>query len=89
MDNEAKFKSSKEEIMTGTIAVILIISIPIIAIVTDHFQKQTKLKHKFIQEELQLEKLKHDNYLLETEKLRLELQKQLLLGDESEKKKIM
>lgn len=45
--------------MTGTIAVVLIFSIPIIAIVTDHFQKQTKLKHKFIQEELQLEKLKH------------------------------
>ena len=75
--------------MTGTIAVILIFSIPIIAIVTDHFQKQTKLKHKFIQEELELEKLKHENFLLETEKLRLELQKQLQLEDQSEKKKIM
>lgn len=75
--------------MTGTIAVILIFSVPIIAIVTGHLQKQTKLKHKMIQEELQLEKLKHENYLLETEKLRLELQKQLQLEDPNEKKKIM
>lgn len=75
--------------ITGTIAVIMVFSIPITAIVTSHLRKQTKLKHNFIQEELQLEKLKHDNYLLETEKLRLELQKQLLLEDQNEKKKIM
>lgn len=75
--------------MTETIAVILVFSIPIIAIITSHLQKQTKLKQKFIQEELQLEKLKHENFLLETEKLRLELQKQLQLEEHNEKKKIM
>lgn len=61
--------------MTGTITVIMIFSIPIIAIVTDHFQKQTKLKHKMIQDEIQLEKLKHENFLIETQKMRVELEK--------------
>ena len=74
---------------TGTIAVVLIFSIPIIAIITDHFQKQTKLKHKMIQEELELEKLKHENYLLETQKLRLELEQQLQLEDPNDKKNII
>ncbi|MFT4416449.1 hypothetical protein ACLM5H_21535 [Fredinandcohnia humi] len=61
--------------MTGLVTVVMIFSIPLVAIVTDHFQKQSKYKHKLIQEELELEKLKHENYLLETEKMRLELEK--------------
>jgi hypothetical protein len=31
-----------------------------------------------IKDELELEKLKHENYLIETEKLRLELQQKLV-----------
>jgi hypothetical protein len=61
--------------MTGTISVIMVFSIPIIAIVTSHFQKQAKLKHKMIIDEMELEKLKHQNYLIETEKMKLELEK--------------
>ncbi|MFE8694749.1 hypothetical protein ACFYKT_00090 [Cytobacillus sp. FJAT-53684] len=64
--------------MTGTIAVVMIFSIPIIAIVTDHFQKQTKTKHKMIQDELELEKLKHENYMIETQKMRIELEQMQL-----------
>ncbi|MDQ0154639.1 hypothetical protein [Robertmurraya andreesenii] len=60
--------------MTGTIAVIMIFSIPIIAIITSHFQNQSKLKHKMIQDEIELEKLKHENFLIETQKMRLELE---------------
>ena len=71
--------------MTGTIAVIMIFSIPIIAIITTHFQSQTKMKQKMLQDELTLEKLKHENYLLETEKLRLELENQLKLEDPNKK----
>jgi hypothetical protein len=70
--------------MTGTITVIMIFSIPIIAIVTSHFQKQSKYKHKMIQDELELEKLKHQNYLIETEKMRLELE-QMKLGEPKDK----
>lgn len=66
----------------------MIFSMPIIAIVTDHFQQQTKLKHKMIKDELELEKLKHENYLIETQKMRLELE-QMKLGDSKEKNQFM
>ncbi|MBS4189684.1 hypothetical protein KHA94_05605 [Bacillus sp. FJAT-49705] len=74
--------------MTGTIAVIMIFSIPIIAIVTDHFQKQSKVKHKMIQDQLELEKLKHENYLIETQKMRIELE-QMQIEDSHSKKKLL
>jgi hypothetical protein len=61
--------------MTGTISVIMIFSIPIIAILTGYFSSQNKLKHKMLQDQIELEKLKHQNYLIETEKMRLELEK--------------
>ncbi|MCM3111042.1 hypothetical protein [Lederbergia lenta] len=64
--------------MTGIIAVVMIFSIPIIAIVTDHVQKSAKTKSNIIKEEIELEKLKHENFLLETEKLRLELEQMQL-----------
>lgn len=60
--------------MTGIVSVIMIFSIPIIAILTGHFQSQNKIKHKMIQDQIQLEKLKHENYLIETEKMKLELE---------------
>ena len=59
--------------MTGLVAVVMIFSIPIIKTITSHFQAQTKLKHQIIQDQLELEKMKHENFLLETEKMRLEL----------------
>ncbi|KQL19639.1 hypothetical protein ACFFHH_23715 [Cytobacillus solani] len=71
--------------MTGAIAIVMVFSIPIIAIVTDHFQKQSKIKHKMIQDELELERLKHQNYLIETQKMRLELE-QMQLGEQKDKK---
>lgn len=74
--------------MTGTITVIMIFSIPIIAIVTDHFQKQTKLKHKMIQDQIELEKLKHENFLIETQKMRVELEK-MQLENSSDKSRIL
>ena len=61
--------------MTGLVAVVLIFSVPIIAMITSHFEKQTKLKSQIIKDQLELEKMKHENFLLETEKLKLELQK--------------
>jgi len=62
--------------MTGIIAVILIFgAIPITGIITGHFQSQSKIKAKMLKDELELEKLKHENYLIETEKMKLELEK--------------
>ncbi|WP_456271367.1 hypothetical protein [Bacillus sp. AK031] len=64
--------------MTGTIAVIMVFSIPIIAILTDHFQKSYKYKQSIIQDELKLEKLKQENFVMETEKMKLELERMKL-----------
>lgn len=64
--------------MIGVIAVVMIFGIPMVAIVTSHFQKQTTLKAEMIKDELELEKLKHQNYLIETEKMKLELEKMQL-----------
>ncbi|WNB92229.1 hypothetical protein [Bacillus sp. NEB1478] len=74
--------------MTGIISVIMIFSIPLVAIITSHFQSQTKLKHKMIKDELELERLKHDNYVIETQKMRLELEQSKLLQSPDQKKSI-
>ncbi len=64
--------------MVAIIAVVLIFSIPIIDMILDHVRKQSVMKQKLLEEQLELEKIKHENYLLETEKLRLELEKMKL-----------
>jgi hypothetical protein len=72
--------------MTGTITVVMVFSIPIIAIVASHFQKQSKLKRDMIKDELELERLKQQNFLLETEKMKLELE-QMKIGSNTEDNK--
>ncbi|MDQ0273150.1 hypothetical protein [Cytobacillus purgationiresistens] len=71
--------------MTGIVAVVMVFSIPIIAIVSHHFQAQTKVKAKMIENQLELEKLKNENYMLETERMRIDLEKQLKIEDHKEK----
>ncbi|KAB2333263.1 hypothetical protein F7731_15485 [Cytobacillus depressus] len=73
---------------TGTVAVVMVFSIPIIAIVTTHLQKQSKIKHKIIQDQIELEKLKQENYLIETQKMKLEIE-QMQLEDFNNKQKIL
>lgn len=76
--------------MTGLIFIILLFSIPITRIITDHIQKQTKLKAQMIRDEIELEKIKHENYLLETETLKLQLEKERIhLESPMEKHTIM
>ncbi|KSU62674.1 hypothetical protein AS034_11225 [[Bacillus] enclensis] len=74
--------------MTGTIAVIMIFSIPIIAIFTDHIQKQSRTKQKMIEDQLKLEQLKHENFVIETEKMKLEL-KQMTLNEPEKDSKVL
>ncbi|AGX04893.1 MULTISPECIES: hypothetical protein [Bacillaceae] len=66
--------------MTGLVTVVMIFSIPLVAIVTSHYQSLAKTKVKIIEKELELEKLKHENYLIETQKMRIELEKMKLEG---------
>ena len=62
----------------GLVAVVMVFGIPIVAILTGYFTKQTKLKAEMVKDQLELEKLRHQNYLIETEKMRLELEKMQL-----------
>lgn len=57
------------------IIMAIIFAVPIVAIITSHFQKTARIKASYIKDQLELEKLKHENYLLETQKLKLELEK--------------
>lgn len=59
--------------MTELVAVVMIFSIPLAAIFTSYKRSQTKLQYKMIKEQVQLEKLKQENFLLETEKMKNEL----------------
>lgn len=66
-------------IVLGTM--LLIVSIPIVAIVTKHKRSAMNIQLQMIEKETELEKLKMENYVIETEKMRVELEqsKQALL----------
>ncbi|WP_046181064.1 hypothetical protein [Domibacillus tundrae] len=59
--------------MTDLISVIMIFSIPLVAIVTAHMRSQSKIQYKMVKDQIELEKLKQENFLLETEKMKMEL----------------
>ena len=66
----------------------MVFSIPLVAIVTSHYQKVAKIKHSMIKDEIELERLKHENFLLETEKMKIELN-QMKLESPLEKTKVL
>lgn len=70
-------------LVLGIVAIGGIISIA--GIVTDYRNKQSKLKIEALKHEIELEKIRKDNYLVETEKIRLEIEqtRQQLLVDQS------
>ncbi|MDI2585994.1 hypothetical protein OR571_02310 [Psychrobacillus sp. NEAU-3TGS] len=58
----------------GLVAIVMIFSIPLTAIWTTHLRKTQKYKAQIVKDEIELEKLKYNNFLIETEKMRLDLQ---------------
>ena len=64
------------EIFIPIIAIVIAGTIPITAIVTAHIRGKEKIKLQLIQQEIELEKIRLKGYEQETEKLRLELQKE-------------
>lgn len=56
------------------IIVGIVFSVPIIAIITTHLRKSAKVKYEILQQEIELEKIKQKNYIIETEKMKLELE---------------
>ncbi|CAI9385669.1 hypothetical protein ACTNDN_23300 [Niallia sp. HCP3S3_B10] len=61
--------------MITVIIVLTVFSIPLAGIITTHLEKQTKLNHAMLKDQLELERLKHENFLLETNKMKLEVEK--------------
>lgn len=61
--------------MITVIIVLTVFSIPLAGIITSHIEEQSKLKRAIVKDQLELEKLKHENFLLETDKLKLEVEK--------------
>lgn len=60
--------------LEGVIIVGLVMSVPIIAIITDHQRRIVKIKGEFMRGEIELEKLKQQNFIMETEKMKIELE---------------
>ena len=74
---------SLDEII-GLVSVIMVFSIPLTAIFLGHVRGNQKFKAKMLKDELELEKLKGENFIAETEKMRLELQQMQLVFAKSE-----
>lgn len=52
-----------------------IVVITLAGIITDYLSKKQKIHLKYVDKQIELEKLKHKNYLIETEKMKLELER--------------
>lgn len=74
--------------MEGVIIVAIVMSVPIVGIITDYKRKMMKFKAEMVREEIELEKLKQQNFIIETEKMKLELE-QMKLDYTSGKNEIM
>ena len=63
------------ELISVFIGMIIFITIVSLAgIITDHLNKQSKLKLEVLMQEIELEKVRKESYIIETEKLRLEIE---------------
>lgn len=58
----------------GFVAIVLTFSIPLSAIWTNHLRKSQKVRAQIVKDEIELEKLRYNSFLVETEKMRLDLQ---------------
>ena len=63
-----------EDILIPIITLVLCASVPIVAIVTNFYNKQSRLKLEVLKQEIELEKIKKEAFIYETEKLRLEIE---------------
>ena len=64
--------------LTAVLIVGIVMSVPITAIITDHNRRIVKIKAEIVRDEIELEKLKQQNFIVETEKMKLELEKMKL-----------
>ena len=65
--------------MIEAIAIVgLVMSVPITAIITDHKRRIAKINAEGVRDQIELEKLKQQNFIIETEKMKLELEQMKL-----------
>ncbi|KZE39911.1 hypothetical protein AV656_01110 [Bhargavaea cecembensis] len=65
--------------MLGAIFIVMIVmTIPLTAIITDHRRRMARYQADRLQDEIELEKLKQQNFIAETEKMKIELEKMKL-----------
>jgi hypothetical protein len=76
----------RADIMEGSVAIVMIFSIPLVAIITSHLRRQTAAKQQLL--ETELEKMKHENYIAETQKMKVELE-QMRLNDAKERQDLL
>lgn len=58
--------------------VMIVMTIPLTAIITDHKRRMAVYQADRLQDEIVIEKLKQQNFIAETEKMKLELEKMKL-----------
>lgn len=58
--------------------VMCVMAVPITAIITESKRKSLTIQAQIIKEEIELEKLKQQNFVLETEKMKIELEQMKL-----------
>lgn len=63
-----------EDILIPIVTLVLCAVIPIVAIMTSFINKQSRLKLEVLKQEIELEKIRKESYIYETEKLRLEIE---------------
>lgn len=63
------------ENIIGLISVIMVFSIPLTAIILKHVRGNQKLQATMMKDEIELEKLKLESFIAETENMRLQLEK--------------
>lgn len=65
--------------------VACVMAVKVTEVITDHKRKTFKIKAEIVRDEIELEKLKQQNFIIETEKMKLELE-QMKLGYTLDKK---
>lgn len=73
--------------LEGIIIVGMVLAVPITAILTDHKRRIARIQHDIVQEQVELEKIKQKNFIIETEKMKLELE-QMKVEHSTERKKL-
>lgn len=61
-------------VIIALVSIVFGAAIPICGILTNYFSKQSKLKLEVLKQEIELEKIRKESYIIETEKLRLEIE---------------